>query len=87
MNFKDHCRVRTDGSRVIVECCFIGGADFAQFRTGCFDDFANSKAAADLHQFATRNNDISFGSGEMSNNQHERCCAIVHYSRRFCSAK
>ena len=68
MNLQDHSRVRTDDSRIIICGRFVCGTDFAQFRSGGFDDLTDPKAAADLHQFAPRNNDVSFSPSEMSNN-------------------
>jgi len=43
-----------DGAGVIGEGCLVGGADFAQFGASCLDNFTDSKSAADLDQFATR---------------------------------
>ena len=84
MNFENECGLFPDRARVICECRFVGGADFAQFRAARFQDFADAKAAADLDQLAARDDDFMFGadsaapSNEMMDDQNERSRAIVH---------
>ncbi len=52
MNFENERRLFANRARVIGQRRFVGGADFAEFRAARFQDFANSKAAADLNQLA-----------------------------------
>ena len=52
MNFENQSGFRSNCFRVIIECRFICGANFAQFRAGRFDNFTDAKAAADLDHFA-----------------------------------
>ena len=49
MNLQDHCCVRTDGSRVIIDRRFVGGADLVQLRARRFDDLTDPESATDLH--------------------------------------
>src|SRR2546423_12729541 len=55
MNFQNQRGLFANDAAVIGESCFVGGANFAQLRTARFQEFANSKAAADLNQLAPRN--------------------------------
>ena len=52
VHFENHRGLWSDGVRIIIERRFVGCADFAQFRAARFEDFADAKSAADLHQFA-----------------------------------
>src|SRR5207237_754588 len=65
----------------LVRCAY-----FAQLRTGRFNDFADAKAAADLYELAARNDDFTFFSGEMPDNEDERGGAIVDNGGRLCAA-
>src|SRR4029077_12098708 len=60
---------------------------FAQFRAAGFEDFANSKPAADLDNLAAGNQHFGFRSDEVANDQDQRRRAIVHDRRGFSLAK
>src|SRR6266568_1439974 len=77
MNFQNEGGLFTDGARVIRERCLVSGADFAQFRTARFQNFANAKASADLDQLAARNNHFIFSLNNVANNQNQRGRAVV----------
>src|SRR4029077_5123419 len=61
--------------------------NFAQCSAGRLDDFANAKAAADLNEFAARNNYLGFCFDEMLDDQDQRGCAIVYDRGGFRAAK
>src|SRR2546430_3726446 len=83
MNFQNERGLFADRARIICECCFIGGADFAQFRATRLKDFADPKSSADLDQFASRNDHFVLLLNEMTNDQNKRGGAVVHGSGRF----
>src|SRR5215470_16404168 len=58
MDFQNHRAPGTNGTPVIIECCFVGGADLAQGSSCGFDYFTNSKTATDLDHFTARNYDF-----------------------------
>jgi hypothetical protein len=58
MNFQYHSGRGTDGLGIIIQRCFVGRADFAQFCARGFDYFADAKSAADLHELAARDNHL-----------------------------
>src|SRR5260370_2672839 len=84
MNFENQRGLFPDRARVICECRFVGGADFAQFRAARFQDFADAKASADLDQLAARDDNFTFGadsaapSNEIMADQNDRSPAIVN---------
>src|SRR5439155_21531420 len=53
MNSENESAVWPNFLLIIIESRLIRGADFAQFRPSRFDDFANTKAAADRGHLAT----------------------------------
>ena len=84
MHFQNERGLFADCARVISECCFVRCADFAQFRTTRFQDFPDPKTAANLNQFATRNNDFVGADSappfsEVANDQDQCRSAIVHH--------
>src|SRR5437868_4680188 len=99
MNFQDQRGLFANRARIICKRCFVGGADFAQFRATRLKDFADPKTAADLDQFAARNDHFVFGadppslsigaaysaapSSKVTDDQNERSCAVVHDRGRF----
>jgi hypothetical protein len=52
MNFQNHCAPGTNRAPVIIECCFVSGADLTQYGARGFDYLANSKTAPDLNDLA-----------------------------------
>src|SRR5213078_775698 len=60
MHFQNERGLFADGARIICERRFVGRAYFAQFRAARLQDFADSKASADLHEFAARDDDFWF---------------------------
>ena len=48
MNFQNERGLFADGTRVIGQRGFVGGADFTQLCTARLQDFADPKASADL---------------------------------------
>src|SRR5438067_1192051 len=87
MNFQNECSLFPNGAGVISERRFVGGADFAQFRATRPQNFADAKTAANLDQFAARNDDLGFLLGEMANDQDECGGAIVYDCGCFRLAK
>ena len=88
MHFQKQRRLFADGAGVIGERCLVGRADFAKLRAARFQDFADAKTAADLDEFAARDDDFVFvRSHEMANDQHQRRRTIVHDRRGFGLAK
>src|SRR6266480_1412824 len=67
MNSENESGVWPNCILIIIESRLIRGADFAQFCPSRFDDFANTKAAADLDQFAARDYNFRFVPGKMPN--------------------
>src|SRR5205085_10599475 len=86
-NFQNERGLFANSAGVIGESCFVGGSDFAQFRTGRFEEFADPKTAADLDELAAGNNNFLFLVREMVSDQHERGGAVVHDGGRFGLAK
>ena len=75
---------RADGGGVVVERGAVGGADLAQPRAAGFEDFGDAETAADLDQFAARDDDFLFRAPrEMPQHQDERRGAVVDDRRRF----
>ncbi len=58
MHFQDQRGLFADRARVVIDRRLVGGADLAQLRAARFQNFANSKSAADLDQLAARNDDF-----------------------------
>ena len=87
MHFQDYSGLWTNRPRVIVERCFVCRSDLSQLHAGCLEDFADTKSAANLDEFAARDDDFRFGPGKMLNDQHQRGRAVVHDRGRFRAAK
>src|SRR5438270_5220010 len=99
MNFQNERGLFADRARIICKRRFVGGADFAQFRATRLKDFADPKTAADLDQFAARNDHFVFGadppslsfgaacsaapSSKVTDDQNKRGGAVVHDGGRF----
>ena len=61
MNAQNESGVRIDRGLVIFQVSLVGRSDFTQLRAGRGDDLADAKAAADLHEFAARNENFLSG--------------------------
>ena len=87
MHLEQQAGVGADGLGIIVKAGAIGGTDFAQGGIAGLEDFRDAKAAANLDQFATRNDDLLFGGGKLAQDEHERGGAIIYDRGRLGDAK
>src|SRR5690242_5717025 len=103
MDFENQRGLLADRACIVCQCRLVGGTDFAKFGPACFQDFANSKTATDLNEFAARNDDFVWRdtrrrvrlldadsaapSNEMANDQNQGGRTIVHHRCRLGAAK
>src|ERR1700694_3373811 len=86
MNLENHRGVFSNRALVVTKGRFVRRAYFTQLTAGRLDDFADTKAAADLHELAAGNDDFGFRRSEIPDNENERPCALVNDRSRLCSA-
>ena len=77
VHLQNQAGLRTDGTGIVIQCGVVGGANLAQFCPARFENVRKAKTAADLHQFAPRNNDLFFVRGEMAQVEHQRGSTVV----------
>ena len=77
VHLQNQAGLRTDGTGIVIHGGVVGGANLAQFCPARFENVRKAKTAADLHQFAPRNNDLFFVRGEMAQVEHQRGSTVV----------
>jgi len=83
MHLQNQRRLAANRAAVILERCFVGRAYLAQPRSAGFENVGNPKAAADLDEFAARDNDFVFPRRRFT-----RSCAPGAFgNRRICLAE
>src|SRR5438876_12386441 len=78
MNLQDQRGLLADRARVVGDCRLVGGADLAKRGSARLKHLRDAEAAADLHEFAARDNDFgSMVAEEMTQNQYQSRGAVV----------
>src|ERR1700719_4585292 len=87
MDFENERRLLGNGARIVGEGGLVGRADFSQLGATRFQNLADPKTAADLHQLSAGNDNFGFIFCEMANDQDQRGGAVIYDRCRFSAAK
>ena len=79
VDFEQESGILIDDLGVVADGGAIGGTNLTQTRIAGFKNIRNTKASANLHQFAARDDDFFFFGCEMTQDKHQRRRAIVGY--------
>ena len=78
VDFHDEAGLRPDGFLIIFQVGAIGGANLHQFATGALHDLGHAEFAADLDQFAARQNHLATQAQGIQGEQHCRRVVVDH---------
>ena len=83
MDIEQHGRFCSDGCLVVAQARAVGGAHFDEARAALAQHIRNAKAAANLYQLPTRDDDLAPCCQRAEDDEHRRRVVVGH-QRIFC---